>query len=96
MKKEELSLVLETCSSYINEPDDLESEFSTLEYTEDWEANCQHGISDNFNQTMSGNNSFFNQCKSSGRHNPDIWKVIRLLWSKPSVRSMAKDAEREV
>jgi hypothetical protein len=96
MKKEEMSLVLETCSSYIHEPDDLESEFSTLENTEEWEANCQHGISDHFNQTRPGNNSFFNQCKSSGRHNPDICKVIQLLWSKPSVRSMAKDAEREV
>lgn len=99
MKTEEISLVLETCSSYINEPDDLESELSTLENTEEWEANSQNDIAKDgtgFNQTMSCNNSFFKQFKSSGRQNPEICKVIQLLWSNPFVRSMVKDLRKEV
>lgn len=99
MKKEEMSLVLETCSSYINEPDDLESELSTIENTEEWEANSQNDIAKDgtdFNQTMSCNNSFFKQFKSFGRQNPEICKVIQLLWSNPSVRSMVKDLQKEV
>jgi hypothetical protein len=96
MKKEEISLVLETCSSFINEPDDLQSELSTLGNTAEWEANCQHGISNHFNNTMADNNSFFNKRNSSVRNNPDICKVIQLLWSNPAVRSMVKDAEQEV
>jgi hypothetical protein len=99
MKEEDMFLVTEACSPYINETGDLELELSYLENAEEWETNSQHWISKDridFNKITSGNNSFFSQYKSSGRHNPYICKVIQLLWSNPSVRSMAKNIGKEV
>jgi hypothetical protein len=102
--EEELSVVLETCSFYIKELDDLEPELNVLDSIEEWDTNSQQDIAKEetgFNQKMSLDSSFFKQSISSGmpveeRQNLDICKVINLLWSKPSVRSMVKELELKV
>jgi hypothetical protein len=105
LTEEETSLVLETCSPYINEPDDHELELGAPESIEEWESNSQKDNEKGevgFNQITSGNNAFFKQSKNSGipvvggKQNPEMCRVIQLLWSKQAIRSMAKELELEV
>jgi hypothetical protein len=99
LKEEEISLVLETCCPYINEPDNLELDISTHNNIEELEANNQQDTAKEksyFYQTMPGENSLLKQRMKSGRQNPEMCKVIHLLWSTPPVRKLITELGQEV
>jgi hypothetical protein len=99
LQEEEISLILETCCPYINKPDHLQSDISTQDNTQELEANNQQDAAkekSDFNQTMPGENSLLKQTMRSVTQNPEMCKVIHLLWSKLPVKRLVKDLGQEV
>ena len=99
LKEEEISLVLETCCSYINQPDNLELDIITHDNTEELKANNQQDTvkeKSDVNPTMPGENPLLKQRTRSGRQNPEMCKVIHLLCSTPPVRSLVKELQQKV
>jgi len=99
LKEEEISLVLETCCPYINQPDNLELEIITHDNTEELKANNQQDTvkeKSDVNPTMPEENPLLKQGMRSGRQNPEMRKVIHLLCSTPPVRSLVKELGQKV
>lgn len=99
MKEEEISLVLETCCPYINQPDNLELDIITHDNTEQLKANNQQDTAkekSDVNPTMPGENPLLKQRMRSGRQNPEMCKVIHLLCSTLPVRSLVKELGQKV
>jgi hypothetical protein len=98
LKEEEISLVLETCCPYINDPDNLELDIRTHDNIEEFEPNNQDTAKERsyFNQTIPGENPFIRQRMRTGRQNPEMCKVIHLLWSTPPVRNLVKKLGQQV
>jgi hypothetical protein len=105
LKEEEILLVLETCSPYISKPDDHELELGAPDRTEEQKTSI-HKHSEKgktgLNQNVPGDSTSYKQSMTSGitvaegRQNPDMSRVIQLLWSKPSIRSMVKELQLQV
>jgi hypothetical protein len=103
--EEEISSVLESCSQYMNEPDDHELELSAHDSTKEWDSNSQKDSAkreNGFDEITSTDNALFKQRKGSGipevqgKQNPEICRVIQLLWSKQAIKSLAKELELKV
>lgn len=99
LKEEEISLVLETCCPYINQPGHLELDIITQDNTEKLKANNQQVTvteKSDVNPTMPEENPLLKQRMRSDRQNPEMCKVIHLLCSTPPVRSMVKELGKKV
>jgi len=99
LKEEEISLVLETCCPYINQPDDLQLDIITPNNTEELKASNQQDTAkekSDVNPTIPGENPLLKQRMGSGRQNPEMCKVIHLLCSTPPVRSLVKELGQKV
>lgn len=99
LKEEEISLVLETCCPYINQPENLELDIITHDNTEDLTANNQQDSAKEksyINPTMPEENPFLKQRMRSGRQDPEMCKVIHLLCSTPPVRNLVKELGKKV
>ncbi|XP_021938054.1 IQ domain-containing protein D isoform X2 [Zootermopsis nevadensis] len=104
LMEEEISLVLETCSLYMNESYDHDLELSAPDTTEEWDNNSQKDTAKGENDCnqMSGDNAVFQQSKSpgitvvEGRQNPEMCRVIQLLWNKQAIRNIAMELKTEI
>lgn len=104
LMEDEISLVLETCSLYMNESYDHELELNAPDTTKEWDNNSQKDTAKGENDCnqMSGDNAVFQQSKSpgitvvEGRQNPEMCRVIQLLWNKQAIRNIAMELKTEV
>ncbi|KAJ4436912.1 hypothetical protein ANN_17044 [Periplaneta americana] len=102
LKNEELLFVLEACSPYLNQTEDVE--LSGPDVRDISEHGSEIGTSKKdftSKNILSWGSSFVKKSKSSrisveGREDPEVCKVIQLLWNKPPIRQLVKDLLKDV